>query len=51
MKKASNKNSQFAVILGEQEVTNSTLVIKNLKTGEQKNIPNSLKALSEILKT
>ncbi|WP_333023877.1 histidine--tRNA ligase [Wolbachia endosymbiont of Pentidionis agamae] len=47
MKKANQLNSHFALIFGEDELNNSTLIIKNMKTGEQKvvhasNIANSL---------
>ena len=38
MKQAAKSNAKFAVIVGEDEITNSTVTIKNLETSEQKNI-------------
>ena len=38
MKQASKSGAKFALIIGEEEVKNSTVTIKNLETSEQKNI-------------
>jgi histidyl-tRNA synthetase len=39
MKKAAAGGAQYALILGESEVKSSTVMIKNLSTGEQKSLP------------
>lgn len=39
MKRANKLGASFAVIIGETELQNSTLTLKNLKNGEQKTIP------------
>lgn len=49
MKKASNKNSDFAIIIGSSEIEKKILVIKNMKSGEQKEIPFSVTAIMETL--
>lgn len=41
MQKADKFGAHFAVILGSQEVENKTATVKNLKTGEQKEVPRS----------
>ena len=38
MKQAAKSNAKFAVIVGEDEIKNSTVTVKNLETSEQKNI-------------
>jgi histidyl-tRNA synthetase len=38
MKKAAGLGAKYALILGEAEVKNKTIALKNLETGEQKNI-------------
>lgn len=45
MKKASNKNSDFAIIIGSSEIEKNLLMIKNMKTGEQKEITTSAEAI------
>lgn len=45
MKKASNKNSDFAIIIGSSEIEKKLLMLKNMKTGEQKEIPASAEAI------
>ena len=45
MKQAAKSGSKFAVIIGEDEVKNSTVTLKNLETSEQENI--SLEKLFE----
>lgn len=49
MKKASNKNSDFAVIIGSSEIEKQILVVKNMKSGEQIEIPFSSIELSKTL--
>ncbi len=39
MKQAAKSGAKFALIIGEDEVKNSTVTIKNLETSEQENIP------------
>ena len=39
MKSADRSGAKFAVILGEDELSNSTVVLKNLLTGTQENLP------------
>ena len=38
-KRAERKGAKFAVIIGENEVNNQEVIIKNLSTTEQKNVP------------
>jgi hypothetical protein len=38
-KRAEKKNTKFAVIIGENEVNNGKVVVKNLKTQEQLEFP------------
>jgi histidyl-tRNA synthetase len=38
-KYADKKNIPFAIIIGSKEITSATAVVKNLKTGEQQNLP------------
>ena len=38
MKRANKLNADFAVIIGETEIASGVFAVKNLKTGEQKNI-------------
>lgn len=38
MKQASKSGAKFALIIGDDEVENSTITVKNLETSEQKNI-------------
>lgn len=45
MKKASNKNSDYAIIIGSSEIEKKLLMLKNMKTGEQKEIPASAQAI------
>ena len=46
-KRAERKGAQFAVIIGEDEVNKEEVVIKNLKTTEQKSYP--LDKLVEVI--
>jgi histidyl-tRNA synthetase len=39
MKSADRTGAKFAVILGEDEMANSTAVIKNLADGSQESLP------------
>jgi histidyl-tRNA synthetase len=39
MKSADRSGAKFAVIVGEDELLNSTVVLKNLLTGVQENLP------------
>ncbi len=39
MKQAAKSGAKFALIIGEDEVSSSTVTVKNLETSEQKNIP------------
>ena len=43
-KRAERKGAQFAVIIGENEVNNQEVIVKNLATTEQKSVP-----LSELI--
>lgn len=45
-KKAQKRNAKFALIVGEDEIKNQTVQLKNLSTSEQKEVK-----LSDILKT
>ncbi|HPI41804.1 MAG TPA: His/Gly/Thr/Pro-type tRNA ligase C-terminal domain-containing protein, partial [Pseudobdellovibrionaceae bacterium] len=47
MKRANKLNASYALILGEQEITQSLITVKNLGTGEQKTL--SRKNLSDII--
>ena len=47
MKQAAKSGAKFAVIIGEDEVKNSTVTIKNLETSEQENI--SAEKIFEVL--
>ena len=47
MKKANQRGSAAAVILGPDEIKAGTCMVKNLKTGEQTSV--ALSALSETL--
>ena len=47
MKKASKLNAQYVVVIGENEVANNEVTLKDLQTAKQKNIPSS-QLLSEI---
>ena len=38
-KYAYKKNIPFAIIIGSKELATETAVVKNLKTGEQQNLP------------
>ena len=38
MKQAAKSGAKFALIIGEEEVKNSTVTVKNLETSEQENI-------------
>jgi histidyl-tRNA synthetase len=38
-KYADKKNIPFAIIIGSKELATATAVVKNLKTGEQQNLP------------
>ena len=38
-KRAERKGAQFAIIIGENEVNNQEVIIKNLATTEQKSVP------------
>lgn len=38
MKRANKLNADFAIIIGETEIASGVFAVKNLKTGEQKNI-------------
>lgn len=49
MKKASNKNSDFAIIIGSSEVQKNLLVVKNMKTSEQKEIPYKIADLVSLV--
>ena len=48
MKQAAKSGAKFALIIGEDEVKNSTVTIKNLETSEQENI--SAEKIFEVLK-
>lgn len=53
MKKASNKNAAFTIIIGSQEVEKKEFAVKNMKNGEQADLKlndliSKLKKLSEI---
>ncbi len=39
MKQAAKSGAKFALIIGEDEIKNSTVTVKNLETSEQENIP------------
>ncbi len=41
MKKAAACGASYAIIIGESEVQTQTVMLKNLKTGEQKSLPQS----------
>ncbi len=41
MKKAAASGAHYAIIIGESEVQTQTVMLKNLKTGEQKSLPQS----------
>jgi len=47
-KKADRENAKFAVIIGEDELSENSCILKNLSTGDQKKIP--LNNISEHLK-
>jgi histidyl-tRNA synthetase len=38
IKRAVKKNAKFAVIVGEEELNNECVIVKNLETGEQTNV-------------
>ena len=46
-KRAERKGAEFAIIIGEDEVNKEEVVIKNLKTTEQKSCP--LEKLVEVI--
>ena len=41
MKQAAKSGAKFALIIGEDEVKNSTVTVKNLETAEQINCPST----------
>ena len=46
MKKAATSGARYAVIIGEAEVKASTVMLKDLESGEQKSLPqNELPAI------
>ena len=36
MKQANRQNARYSILLGEDEIKNNTVTIKNMQTGEQK---------------
>ncbi|HBH18723.1 MAG TPA: hypothetical protein DDX14_07290, partial [Cyanobacteria bacterium UBA9579] len=42
LEKASKSGVQFALILGEDEISTGTITVKNLETGEQERLEKSL---------
>ena len=39
MKSAAKSGAKFALIIGDDEVANSTVTVKNLETSAQENVP------------
>ena len=51
MKYANNKGHEFVIILGENEIENNTITLKNMINGEQQNIDTVDKVIEIIKKT
>ena len=49
MKEANRRQIKFAIIVGEEEVKTETYAIKNMETGEQKNLP--ISKIIEVIKS
>ena len=47
MKAADKSNADFSLILGDEELNSQTVTIKNMKTGEQKQI--SLSTIAQVI--
>jgi histidyl-tRNA synthetase len=49
MKQADKSGAKFTILIGENEVTNNVLTIKNMKTGEQQQVSDSIDRVIRIV--
>lgn len=50
MKYADKKKAKFVLILGEEEIQKDKVVLKNMYTGEEKEVNISIEAIIDIVK-
>ncbi|MCB0369310.1 MAG: histidine--tRNA ligase [Bdellovibrionales bacterium] len=48
MKKAANKNSDWVVIIGNSEIQKKVVMAKNMKTGQQQEVSNTVEAIKQL---
>ena len=49
LKRANSIGSKYVIVFGEKEMQNNTLLVKNMKNGDQKEIPMNMSSIMSAL--